>query len=238
MMNSVKTDALLGVWMCLTFVACAPAPLLPLVNGTAPAAPTGLDVIAGSGSVLGNGASTAAGGGGSAAPAATDGMGGVVAGGSAAGAAAGSGTAGVAGAAIAGSSGAAPSAGSVAAAGSGGAPSAGSGGAKCPTECLRAYTCASACGATEFNNGCCPCPAGTIDTVSCPKSSCVQGAAGCVSTNPGWCGLPCTGAAPSRDVETACANLKTTDTCAAFSSASFPYRCAWHTPADPPCLAP
>ena len=43
------------------------------------------------------------------------------------------------------------------------------GGQSCPPECFRAYTCASACGAQPFNNGCCPCPAGTIDTITCPR---------------------------------------------------------------------
>lgn len=42
-------------------------------------------------------------------------------------------------------------------------------GASCPPECFRAYTCAASCSAPAFNNGCCPCPAGTIDTITCSK---------------------------------------------------------------------
>jgi len=55
--------------------------------------------------------------------------------------------------------------------GSGG--SAGSGGtagrgSDCPPECLRPYECVQMCGDVPVNNGCCPCPAGQIDAITCP----------------------------------------------------------------------
>ncbi len=58
--------------------------------------------------------------------------------------------------------------------GSGGSESDGNGGSDsgdCPPECFRPYTCATACGEPEINNGCCPCPEDMIDTISCPDIS-------------------------------------------------------------------
>jgi hypothetical protein len=118
-------------------------------------------------------------------------------------------------------------AGSLAGAGAGG--NSGTGGAagnSCPQECLRAYTCAATCSDTPVNNGCCPCPAGTIDTISCDK------------TAPGHCSVPCTGAAPDPKVVSACQSIKTAADCTAYTSTAFPYNCAWLVPPVPPCLVP
>lgn len=63
------------------------------------------------------------------------------------------------------------STGSGGAAGSGGSGNGGASGSagepSCPPECLRAYTCVKACGDAPTNNGCCPCPPGTIDSITC-----------------------------------------------------------------------
>jgi hypothetical protein len=68
--------------------------------------------------------------------------------------------------------------------------------ASCPPTCFRAYTCATSCGAPEFNNGCCPCPAGTIDTITCnaQKDTCGSGSAGCGEEGAACCDpAPCDG---------------------------------------------
>lgn len=44
----------------------------------------------------------------------------------------------------------------------------GGGGSNCPPECLRPYECVVACGDEPMNNGCCPCPEGQIDAITCP----------------------------------------------------------------------
>jgi len=74
-----------------------------------------------------------------------------------------------------------------------------------------------------FDNGCCPCPAGTLDTITCASGS---------------CGLPCMGAKPDDAVVAACQALSTPETCAAYMGSGFPDHCEWHTPSTPPCLAP
>lgn len=51
------------------------------------------------------------------------------------------------------------------------------------------------------------------------------------------CSVPCTGAAPSEQVERDCPALKTETECRAYKNAEFPYRCAWVI-AGTPCLAP
>ena len=78
--------------------------------------------------------------------------------------------------------------------GSGGSGSSGSGGDECPSTCLRAYTCAASCADAPFNNGCCACPEGTIDTITCPASGCGQGAPGCGEEGAACCDpAPCDG---------------------------------------------
>ena len=69
-------------------------------------------------------------------------------------------------------------------AGSGGsaASSSGGSGGNCQPECFAPYECVHSCGETPFNNGCCPCPAGTIDAYSCPDDA---GAAGSSSGGAG-----------------------------------------------------
>ena len=105
---------------------------------------------------------------------------------------------------------------------------AGAGGEECPPECLRAYSCAASCAETPFNNGCCPCPAGTIDVITCPN-----GGTG------GFCRVPCTGIPPDPEVEMACPTFTSESDCTAYESAEFPYNCEWHTtPSPEPCLAP
>lgn len=67
---------------------------------------------------------------------------------------------------------------------SGGASTGGSGGSEqsCTTsECLRPYVCAVACGAEEVDYGCCGCPEGTIDTITCPDPSIQTGIWGTVT---------------------------------------------------------
>lgn len=41
----------------------------------------------------------------------------------------------------------------------------------CPPECFRAYTCVRVCGGPETICGCCPCAAGSIDSITCPPES-------------------------------------------------------------------
>jgi hypothetical protein len=80
--------------------------------------------------------------------------------------------------------------------GSSGSAAAGSGGASCPPrECVRETLCAPACGDTPFNNGCCACPEGTIDTIACPGGGgCGQGAPGCGEDGTACCDpSPCNG---------------------------------------------
>jgi hypothetical protein len=59
--------------------------------------------------------------------------------------------------------------------GSGGAGGAGGGGGGsfggCPPECLRPYECVTTCGETPVNNGCCECPEGKIDAITCPRGT-------------------------------------------------------------------
>jgi hypothetical protein len=95
----------------------------------------------------------------------------------------------------------------------------------CPPECLRAYTCARSCDEPAMNNGCCPCPAGTIDTITCNTSS-------------GFCGLPCMGAKPDDAVVAKCQTFTDEASCSAWHGTGFPDHCEWHTPATPPCLVP
>lgn len=159
----------------------------------------------------------------------------------------------------------------------GGASGSGSGGSDCPPTCLRAYTCAASCDAEPFDNGCCACPAGTIDTITCPAGSggsgsgCGSGAPGCgeegaaccdpapcdgpnfchgelqccgstcevaCASGGGFCSVPCTGAAPDEQVVADCNAITAESACSAYSSAAFPYACAWQTGTGPPCLAP
>jgi hypothetical protein len=94
----------------------------------------------------------------------------------------------------------------------------------CPPECLRAYTCAPSCNEPAVNNGCCPCPAGTIDTITCNTS--------------GSCGLPCMGAKPDDAVVAKCQSFTDQASCAAWQGSGFPNHCEWHTPSTPPCMAP
>jgi hypothetical protein len=54
------------------------------------------------------------------------------------------------------------------AAGSGGSGGTGGSGSECPPECLRPYECVEMCGDVPVNNGCCPCPEGQIDAITCP----------------------------------------------------------------------
>jgi hypothetical protein len=66
--------------------------------------------------------------------------------------------------------------------------------ANCPPTCFRAYTCAASCSAPAFNNGCCPCPAGTIDTITCGTGACGEGAPGCGEEGAACCDpAPCDG---------------------------------------------
>ncbi|HEX4337673.1 MAG TPA: hypothetical protein VH062_17285 [Polyangiaceae bacterium] len=53
------------------------------------------------------------------------------------------------------------------------------GAASCPPECFRAYQCVTACGQTPKSYGCCPCPAGTIDALTCGASMSDAGAISC-----------------------------------------------------------
>jgi hypothetical protein len=68
--------------------------------------------------------------------------------------------------------------------------------ASCPPTCFRAYTCAASCSAPAFDNGCCPCPAGTIDTIGCDsgQGGCGKGAPGCGEEGAACCDpAPCDG---------------------------------------------
>ena len=161
-------------------------------------------------------------------------------------------------------------------AGSAGRSGAGRGGAgddQCTqVQCLRAFECAESCSDASFLNGCCPCPEGTIDVISCPADDgggcgaspdgcgvdgasccdpfpcdgpnfCKGGLSCCGSTcaascDGGFCGLPCSGVAPDEEVSAACSALTTPEACAAYSGTGFPSSCEWHTPGEPPCLAP
>lgn len=56
--------------------------------------------------------------------------------------------------------------------GAGGAAGGGKGGSSpCPPECLRAYECVTTCGETPVNNGCCQCPEGKIDAITCTRGT-------------------------------------------------------------------
>jgi hypothetical protein len=56
--------------------------------------------------------------------------------------------------------------------GAGGASTGGGAGSSpCPPECLRAYECVTTCGETPVNNGCCPCPEGKIDAITCARGT-------------------------------------------------------------------
>lgn len=59
----------------------------------------------------------------------------------------------------------------------GGEGGSGSGGESCETqECFRPYECVSECGSDDVqNNGCCPCPDGTVDTIYCPDITISEG---------------------------------------------------------------
>jgi hypothetical protein len=54
--------------------------------------------------------------------------------------------------------------------GTGGASGTGGGG-QCPPECLRPYECVTACGEEPQNYGCCPCPEGKIDNITCTRGT-------------------------------------------------------------------
>jgi hypothetical protein len=43
------------------------------------------------------------------------------------------------------------------------------GSSSCPPECFAPYECVNECGQEPFNNGCCPCPDGTIDAYQCEE---------------------------------------------------------------------
>src|SRR5262245_33797430 len=88
----------------------------------------------------------------------------------------------------------------------------------CPPECLRAYTCARSCNEPAVNNGCCPCPDGMIDTITCNTSG------------SGSCGLPCTGAKPDDAVAMTCQAFTDQAACTAWHGNGFPDHCEWHTP--------
>lgn len=77
-----------------------------------------------------------------------------------------SGSGGTSGTGGAGGGGGTSSGGSAGANGNGGAAG-GGGKPSCPPECLRAYECVKTCGDTPVNNGCCQCPEGTIDAITC-----------------------------------------------------------------------
>jgi hypothetical protein len=100
--------------------------------------------------------------------------------------------------------------------------------ASCPPECFRAFTCAASCGAPVFNNGCCPCPAGTVDTISCGNG---QGG----DAGGGYCTVPCTGAAPHESVVEACNAITSMRACQDHQEDEFPHGCRWVTPATAPC---
>jgi hypothetical protein len=51
--------------------------------------------------------------------------------------------------------------------GAGGTTTGGTGGGACPPECFRAYECAPTCNDPPVNYGCCPCPEGMVDFISC-----------------------------------------------------------------------
>jgi hypothetical protein len=123
-----------------------------------------------------------------------------------------------------GAAGRSSSTGGSAAGGAGGGKGSAGSSSDCPPECLRSYTCATSCSTTSFNNGCCPCPSGTIDTISC--------------SSPGYCGTPCMGAKPDDAVVATCQALTDQASCAAWRGTGFPSQCAWHTPGEPPCLVP
>jgi hypothetical protein len=56
--------------------------------------------------------------------------------------------------------------------GAGGASTGGGAGSSpCPPECLRPYECVTTCGETPVNYGCCECPEGKIDAITCPRGT-------------------------------------------------------------------
>jgi len=55
-------------------------------------------------------------------------------------------------------------------------------------DCLRAYECVEECGDEPFNNGCCPCPEGTFDSIVCGTGGASTGGVG-----PGGAGGASTG---------------------------------------------
>ena len=97
----------------------------------------------------------------------------------------------------------------------------------CTPTCFRPYECAESCDAEPFNNGCCTCPDGTVDIITCNTGG-----------GDGHCGIGCTGAAPDPAMEAACAAITTQDECTAYVGSSFPSTCAWLVPPLEPCLAP
>lgn len=64
----------------------------------------------------------------------------------------------------------------------GGTAGGASGGEDCRNvQCLRAYECVPECGSDQVtNNGCCPCPEGTVDLLTCPSDTIPQGISGSV----------------------------------------------------------
>lgn len=112
------------------------------------------------------------------------------------------------------------------AAGSGGRNAAGSGNEECPPTCFRAFTCAASCDDEPFNNGCCACPSGTIDTITCSQ------------TEEGRCTIPCSGVAPDQQVQADCQAITTQTECDAYEASEFPFQCVWETGRPEPCLAP
>ncbi|RLB50098.1 MAG: hypothetical protein DRI90_23995 [Deltaproteobacteria bacterium] len=74
----------------------------------------------------------------------------------------------------------------------------GSGGSDCPPECFAPNMCVSACGEMPTDYGCCPCPSGTINELTC-TSNC--GLVGTPCPGEGDCGngLTCTGSVCAPD---------------------------------------
>jgi hypothetical protein len=111
------------------------------------------------------------------------------------------------------------------ASGSGGRDAAGSGDEECPPTCFRAFTCAASCDDEPVNNGCCPCPPGTIDTITCSQTE-------------GRCTIPCSGVAPDEQVQADCQAITAQAECEAYEASEFPFQCVWETGRPEPCLAP
>lgn len=208
--------------MKATTLCCLCALALFVLAGCSSSDPksTGADGGSGSGAASGAGASGGSAGSsaGAAGSAAGTGVSTAAVGGGAAGTSAGT-TAGSGAAGVSAGSGAAGS--GMSGSGMSGSGSAGSG-QSCPPECLRPYTCVASCGGTPFNNGCCPCPDGTVDSASCPASA-------------GTCTPGCSGAAPEQSVKQACAAITTEASCSSFQTGGVPSSCRWVAASTPKC---